>query len=100
MLEVLGQFSMIFTGLLKLFLIIFVFCLIAFFIIPAVIRNPQTRSEMIFRNLKALGYIVCGMIVAAGFLMLVNQEKEKRITEESSLAATEWETEESTVSQE
>lgn len=54
---------------------------------------------MIFRNLKALGYIVCGMIVAAGFLMLVNQEK-KRITEESSLAATEWETEESTVSQE
>lgn len=99
MLEVLGQFSMIFTGLLKLFLIIFVFCLIAFFIIPAVIRNPQARSEMIFRNLKALGYIVCGMIVAAGFLMLVNQEK-KRITEESSLAATEWETEESTVSQE
>jgi predicted transporter len=99
MLEVLGQFSMIFTGVLKLFLIIFVFCLIAFFIIPAVIRNPQARSEMIFRNLKALGYIVCGMIVAAGFLMLVNQEK-KRITEESSLAATEWETEESTVSQE
>lgn len=99
MLEVLGQFSMIFTGLLKLFLIIFVFCLIAFFIIPAVIRNPQARSEMIFRNLKALGYIVCGMIVAAGFLMLVNQEK-KRITEESSLAATEWETEERTVSQE
>lgn len=99
MFEVLGQFSMIFTGLLKLFLIIFVFCLIAFFIIPAVIRNPQARSEMIFRNLKALGYIVCGMIVAAGFLMLVNQEK-KRITEESSLAATEWETEESTVSQE
>lgn len=99
MLEVLGQFSMIFNGLLKLFLIIFVFCLIAFFIIPAVIRNPQARSEMIFRNLKALGYIVCGMIVAAGFLMLVNQEK-KRITEESSLAATEWETEESTVSQE
>lgn len=98
MLEVLGQFSMIFNGLLKLFLIIFVFCLIAFFIIPAVIRNPQARSEMIFRNLKALGYIVCGMIVAAGFLMLVNQEK-KRITEESSLAATEWETEESTVSQ-
>lgn len=99
MLEVLGQFSMIFTGVLKLFLIIFVFCLIAFFIIPAVIRNPQARSEMIFRNLKALGYIVCGMIVAAGFLMLVNQEK-KRITEESSLAATEWEMEESTVSQE
>lgn len=99
MLEVLGQFSMIFNGLLKLFLIIFVFCLIAFFIIPAVIRNPQARSEMIFRNLKALGYIVCGMIVAAGFLMLVNQEK-KRITEESSLAATEWETEESAVSQE
>ena len=99
MLEVLGQFSMIFTGFLKLFLIIFVFCLIAFFIIPAAIRNPQARSEMIFRNLKALGYIVCGMIVAAGFLMLVNQE-EKRITEESSLAATEWETEESTVSQE
>ena len=98
MLEVLGQFSMIFNGLLKLFLIIFVFCLIAFFIIPAVILNPQARSEMIFRNLKALGYIVCGMIVAAGFLMLVNQEK-KRITEESSLAATEWETEESTVSQ-
>lgn len=99
MLEVLGQFSMIFNGLLKLFFIIFVFCLIAFFIIPAVIRNPQARSEMIFQNLKALGYIVCGMIVAAGFLMLVNQEK-KRITEESSLAATEWETEESTVSQE
>ena len=98
MLEVLGQFSMIFNGLLKLFLIIFVFCLSAFLIIPAVIRNPQARSEMIFRNLKALGYIVCGMIVAAGFLMLVNQEK-KRITEESSLAATEWETEESTVSQ-
>lgn len=96
MLEVLGQFSMI---ALEFLLIILVFCLSAFLIIPAVIRDQQARSKMICRNLTVLGYIVCGMIVAAGFLMLVNQEK-KRITEESSLAATEWETEESTVSQE
>lgn len=45
MLEVLGQFSMIFTGFLKLFLIIFVFCLSAFLIIPAVIRTGSASTE-------------------------------------------------------
>lgn len=44
MLEVLGQFSMI---VLEFLLIILVFCLSAFFIIPAVIRDPQARSKMI-----------------------------------------------------
>lgn len=71
MLEVLGQFSMIFNGLLKLFLIIFVFCLSAFLIIPAVIRDQQARSKMICRNLTVLGYIVSGMILAASLLISV-----------------------------
>lgn len=71
MLEVLEQFSMIFTGFLKLFLIIFVFCLSAFLIIPAVIRDQQARSKMICRNLTVLGYIVSGMILAASLLISV-----------------------------
>lgn len=71
MLEVLGQFSMIFTGFLKLSLIIFVFCLSAFLIIPAVIRDQQARSKMICRNLTVLGYIVSGMILAASLLISV-----------------------------
>ena len=68
MLEVLGQFSMI---VLEFLLIILVFCLSAFFIIPAVIRDPQARSKMIFRNLTVLGYIVSGMILAASLLISV-----------------------------
>ena len=68
MLEVLGQFSMI---VLEFLLIILVFCLSAFFIIPAVIRDPQARSNMIFRNLTVLGYIVSGMILAASLLISV-----------------------------
>lgn len=68
MLEVLGQFSMI---ALEFLLIILVFCLSAFFIIPAVIRDPQARSKMIFRNLTVLGYIVSGMILAASILISV-----------------------------
>lgn len=99
MFEVYEQFGMIFSGFLKFFLIIFIFCLLAFFLIPAVVRDPEERNKMTLRNLKALRYIVCGMFVAACLLLLANQEK-NRIAEESSPAATEWETEESTVSQE
>ena len=68
MLEVLGQFSMI---VLEFLLIILVFCLSAFFIIPAVIRDPQARSKMISRNLTVLGYIVSGMILAVSILISV-----------------------------